>query len=77
MRRHILKAPKELVQGIEPSVLQHPEAARVLPTRMVLPPEANVADALRPFKGACRSIGPRVGNSEPTKASTILSKVSM
>ena len=52
VRRNILKAAKDLAQGIEPHVLHHPEAARVLPTRMVLPPEADVADALRPHAEA-------------------------
>jgi phthalate 4,5-dioxygenase len=52
VRRNILKAAKELTQGIEPPLLQTPEVARVLPSRMVLSSEADVAEALQPHAAA-------------------------
>ncbi|ETW97665.1 MAG: hypothetical protein ETSY1_21755 [Candidatus Entotheonella factor] len=48
VRRNILKAAKDLMQDIEPTLSYTLEAARVLPNRMALRPEANVAEALRP-----------------------------
>jgi hypothetical protein len=54
VRRNILKAARELRQGIEPALLRHPEYARVFPSRLVLPPEADVAAALRPHMAPAR-----------------------
>jgi phthalate 4,5-dioxygenase len=52
VRRNILKAARELSKGIEPAFAQTPEVACVLPTRMILPPDADVAAALRPHMAA-------------------------
>jgi phthalate 4,5-dioxygenase oxygenase subunit len=52
VRRNILKAARDLSKGIEPSLAQTPEVARVLPTRLLLPPDADVAAALRPHMQA-------------------------
>lgn len=52
VRRNILKAARDLSKGIEPALAQTPEVARVLPGRMVLPPDADVAAALRPHMQA-------------------------
>ena len=52
VRRNILKAANDLTQGVEPPPAQTPEVARVLPTRMVLSPESDVAEALRPYAKA-------------------------
>jgi hypothetical protein len=43
-----LKAARDLSKGIEPPLAWTPEVARVVPTRMVLPAEADVAAALQP-----------------------------
>jgi phenylpropionate dioxygenase-like ring-hydroxylating dioxygenase large terminal subunit len=48
VRRNILKAARDLSKGIEPTLAWTPEVARVLPTRMVLPADADVAAALQP-----------------------------
>jgi hypothetical protein len=48
VRCNILQTAKGLQQGIEPPLVQNPEGSRVFPMRMVLPPDANVAEALRP-----------------------------
>jgi phthalate 4,5-dioxygenase oxygenase subunit len=52
VRRNILKAARDLSKGIEPTLPWTPEVARVVPTRMVLSPEADVAEALRPHMEA-------------------------
>lgn len=52
VRRNILKAARDLSKGIEPPLAQMPEVARVLPARMVLAPDADVAAALRPHMQA-------------------------
>jgi phthalate 4,5-dioxygenase oxygenase subunit len=48
VRCNILQTAKGLQQGIEPPLVQNPEGSRVFPMRMVLPPDADVAEALRP-----------------------------
>jgi hypothetical protein len=52
VRRNILKAARDLSKCIEPSLAWQPEVARVLPTRLVLPPGADVAAALQPHRQA-------------------------
>jgi len=48
VRRSTLEAAKDLSKGMEPLLAWTPEVARVIPTRMVLPPDADVAQALKP-----------------------------
>jgi hypothetical protein len=49
VRQIIMKAARDLMEGTEPASANNPDAYRVLPTRMTLPGDANVEEALKPF----------------------------
>ncbi|MQG77567.1 MAG: Rieske 2Fe-2S domain-containing protein [SAR202 cluster bacterium] len=49
VRQIIMKAARDLMEGTEPASANNPDAYRVLPTRMTLPGDADVEEALKPY----------------------------